>query len=84
MKKIAIAALFLLGAVEMLFPFDVAMMFYAYSPQSRRVFVTDEQQQLYQKFHSSVYAKGQTVFYFGIATIVIGILLLVADRRRKP
>jgi hypothetical protein len=84
MKKIAIAALFVLGVVEMLLPFDMAMTFYAYSPQTSRVFGTPEQQQLYQQLHSSVFARSQAVFYFGIATIVIAILLIVADRRRKP
>ena len=83
MKKIAIAALFIIGVVELLFPFGIAMMFYAFSPQTSRVFATDEQHQLYQRLHASVYAKGQTVFYLGIATIVIGVILLIADRKKK-
>ena len=83
-KHIAIAALFVIGVVEMLLPFGIAMMFYAFSPQTSRVFATAEQHQLYQQLHASVYAKGQTVFYLGIATIVIGIVLLVADRKKKP
>lgn len=83
-KHFAIAALFIIGAVEMLLPFGIAMMFYALSPQTSRVFATAEQHQLYQQLHASVYAKGQTVFYLGIATIVIGIILLVADRKKKP
>jgi hypothetical protein len=83
-KPIAIAALFIIGAVEMLFPFSIAFMFYAFSPQTRRVFASDEQHQLYQQLHAAVYAKGQTAFYLGIATIVIGIILLSADRKKKP
>jgi hypothetical protein len=83
-KHIAIAALFIIGAIEILTPFGIAMMFYALSPETRRVFATAEQHQLYQQLHASVYAKGQTVFYLGIATIVIGIILLVADRKKKP
>jgi len=83
-KPIAIAVLFIIGAVEMLQPFGIAVMFYAFSPQTSRVFAAAEQHQLYQKLHAAVYAKGQTIFYLGIATIVIGIILLVADRKKKP
>jgi len=83
-KPIAIAVLFIIGAVEMLFPFSIALMFYAFSPQTRRVFASDEQHELYQQLHAAVYAKGQTAFYLGIATIMIGIILLVADRKKKP
>ena len=83
-KYIAIAALFIIGGVELLFPFGIAMMFYAFSPQTSRVFATPEQHQLYQQIHASVYAKGQTVFYLGVATIVIGIILLVINRKKMP
>ena len=83
-KPIAIAALIIIGAVEMLQPFGIAMIFYAFSPQTSRVFATAEQDQLYQQLHAAVYAKGQTIFYLGIATILIGIILLVADRKKKP
>ena len=83
-KHIAIAALFVIGAIELLQPFGIAMMFYAFSPQTSRVFATPEQHQLYQQLHAAIYAKGQTVFYLGIATIMMGVLLLIADRRKKP
>ena len=47
-KHTAIAALFIIGAVENLFTFGIAMVFYAFSPQTSRVFATAEQHQLYQ------------------------------------
>jgi hypothetical protein len=84
MKKIALAALFVLGLIELSFPVGVALIFYAFSPQTRRVFVTDEQQQLFQQLHVAINSRCQIVFYFGIATILIGIILLVADRKKMP
>ena len=65
MKKIALAALFIMGVVELLFPIDIATMFYAFSPQTDRVFATPDQHQFYQQLHAAVYAKGQTVFIWG-------------------
>jgi hypothetical protein len=84
MKIILIVVLFVLGSIEMLFPFGVGAMFYTYSPQTLRIFVTPEQKQLFQQIHSAVFGEAQTVFYFGVVTIAIGILLLVSDRLRKP
>jgi hypothetical protein len=84
MKNIALAALFVLGLIELSFPVGVGLIFYVFSPQTRRVFVTDEQQQLFQQLHVAINSRCQIVLYFGIATILIGIILLVADRKKKP
>ena len=88
MKKIAIAALFLLGLIEVFFPLDVAATFYAYGAQFRRDFdvskLTDQQQQLCQQFHVAINSKCHAIFYLGIATILIGIILLAADSWKKP
>jgi len=84
MKTIALVALFVLGLIEISFPVGVALIFYTFSPQTRRVFATDEQQQLFQRLHVAINSRCQFVFYFGIATILIGIILLVADRKKKP
>jgi hypothetical protein len=54
MKKIALVALIVLGLIELSFPVGVAMIFYTFSPQTRRVFATDEQHQLFQKLHVAV------------------------------
>ena len=86
-KGTAIAVLFILGFAEMFFPFDVSMLFYSYRPQFWNTFdvskFSDQQRQLYEKFHLAMYSKCQTVFYFGIVTIIIAVLLLWADRPRK-
>ena len=82
MKRLALAALFLLGIVELLFPVELHLLFYAYDPQFRTT-LTDQQQHLYQQFHAAMIAKSHTVFCFGIATIIIGILLVIADRRSR-
>ena len=84
MKRLAVAALFVLGLVELSFPFFVGLIFYPFSPQTRRVFVTDEQQQLFRQLHDAINSTCQDIFYFGIATILIGIVLLVTDRKKQP
>ena len=81
-KRFALAGLFLLGIVELLFPVEVHLLFYAYDPQFRTS-LTDKQQHLYQQFHAAMTAKSRTVFCFGVITMIIGILLVSADRRGR-
>ena len=83
-KPIAIAALFIIGVIEFMFPAAIGLTFYALSPQTSRVLATPEQHQLYQHLHASIYSDCQIVVYLGLATIVIAVLLLVADRKSKP
>ncbi len=82
-KRVALIALFVLGVLELLFPLEVALLIYAHGPGFRRVLTTEEQQQLYVKFYSAVYAKYHTVFYFGLATLIIAVVLLLSDRRKS-
>jgi hypothetical protein len=86
-KAAAITVLFVLGIVEILFPFGIGLMFYAYGPQFRNAFdvskFTDQQNQLCQKFHLEMNTKCEAILYCGIATIVVAVLLLWADRRKK-
>ena len=82
-KPIVIAALFIIGVIEFMFSAAIGLTFYALSPQTSRVFATPKQHQLYQ-IYASIYSDCQIVVYLGLATIVIAVLLLVADSKSKP
>ena len=88
MKKILIGFLFLLGAAEMVWPVLAAFHRYAFEPHFLRAFdfsrFTEEQRQVYQQFRTVAGSDWNIVFCFGVATILIGILLMITDRKRKP
>ena len=65
-KPIAIAALFIIGAVEMLFPFSIAFMFYAFSPQTRRVFAATARISFISSFTLRFMQKVRLHFIWGL------------------
>ena len=71
----------------MLFPILGKLRVYANEVPFARAFeiskLTDEQRHFYGQFISKMKSQWDTVFYFGVVTILIGILLLVADRKKK-
>ena len=87
MKKILIGLLFLLGAAEMVWPVLASFHRYAFEPKFLRAFdfskFTDEQRQVYRQFRVAAGADWNIVFCFGVATIVIGLLLVVTGREKK-
>ena len=87
MKKILIGFLFLLGAAEMVWPILASFHRYAFEPKFLRAFdfskFTEEQRQVYQQFRVAAGADWDIVLYFGVATILIGVLLVVTGRERK-
>jgi hypothetical protein len=88
MKKILIGFLFLLGAAEIFLPLAFAVRRHAFDPIFARAFdfskFTEEQQQVYQQFRIVAAHDWNVVLYFGMATILIAILFLVSDSKRKP
>ena len=86
MKKILISFLFLLGAAEMLWPILAAARRYAFDPVFSRAFdfskFTDAQQQAYRQFRVTAAQDWNAVLYFGIATILVAVLLLWVDKRK--
>ena len=87
MKKIILAILFLLGGFEMLLPILSAAHRYAFDPVFTRAFgvskFTDEQLQAYRQFRIAATSDWSLVNYCGIATIVLGVLFILADRKRS-
>jgi len=88
MKKTLIGFLFLTGAVEFVLPIIAATHKYAFRPVFARAFdiskFTEEQKQVYRQFGNTDLRDWDVVFYCGIATIIIAILFLVIDSKRKP
>ena len=88
MKKLLIGFLFLLGAAEVIYPILAAARRYAFDPVFARVFdsskFTDEQRQVYRQFRINAAHDWNMVLYFGLATILVAILFLVIDNKRKP
>ena len=88
MKKILIGFLFLLGASEIVWPVLASFHRYAFEPHFLRAFdfskFTEEQRQVYQQFRAIAGSDWNAVLIFGIATILIAILLLMIDSKRKP
>jgi hypothetical protein len=86
-KKILTILLFLLGAAELVWPILAAARRYSFDPKFARAFnfsqLTDEQMQVYRQFRISVAQDWSAVSFFGVATILIAILLLVTDSKRK-
>ena len=88
MKKILVGFLFLLGAAEIVWPILSAVRQNALVPLLYRAFdfskFTEEQQSAIRQFQITAVNDLNSVAYFGLATILIAILLLVVDRKRKP
>jgi len=88
MKNILIGFLFLLGAVEVIYPFLSAVQRHAFHPVFSKAFdiskFTEEQASAYHQFGVFASHDWDTMFVFGISTFVIAILLLVVDTKRKP
>jgi hypothetical protein len=86
-KKIILAFIFVLGAFEMVLPILAAAHRYAFDPVFARAFdmskFTDEQHQAYRQFRIAAASDLGLVFYCGIATIVLGILFMLADKKRS-
>jgi hypothetical protein len=86
-KKIILAFMFVLGAFEMILPVLAAAQRYAFDPVFARAFdmskFTDEQHQAYRQFRVAATSAWDIVFYCGIATIVLGILFMLADKKRS-
>lgn len=88
MKKILISFLFLLGVAEVIYPILAAARRYAFDPVFARAFdfskFTDEQQQVYRQFRINAAHDWNVVLYFGLGTILVAILFLVIDNKKKP
>jgi len=88
MKKALIGCLFLLGAAEIVWPVLASLHRYAFGPHFSRAFdfskFTEEQRQVYQQFRAVARSDWNAVLVFGIATILIAILLLMMDAKKKP
>jgi len=87
MKKYVYIFLFLLGGAEILFSVLVSLRIYSYEPHFADAFdiskFSHEQLELYWRFLAAMRSTWVPAgIYFGVATIVIGILLLVADRKK--
>jgi hypothetical protein len=86
-KKIILAFLFVLGAFEMILPILAAAQRGAFDPVFAKAFdfskFTDEQYQAYQQFRVAATSAWDIVFYCGIVTIVLGILFMLADRKKS-
>jgi len=91
MKKYAIIALFLLGIVEVAFPYVAVLLSDSYYQDYRTEylrlgFTTRRQQEFFESIYGFVTWKLEIFSLFGILTIVIGILILLfgrIDKRRR-
>jgi hypothetical protein len=88
MKNILISFLFLLGAAETLWPFLAAARRYSFDPVFARAFdfstFTEAQQQAFRQFRVIAAHDWSAVSFFGVATILVAVLLSVVDNKRKP
>jgi hypothetical protein len=86
-RKFAIIGLFVLGIIEVAFPYSAVLFSDSLFPQFETRFEAlklNTQQQVFVEQALSFMTIGREIVpFFGLATITLGILLLVADRRRK-
>jgi hypothetical protein len=86
-KNVLIVFLFLLGVAELIWPIIAATRRYSFDPKFARAFnfsqFTAEQMQVYRQFRVSVAQDWNAVSFFGIATILIAIVLWVANNKSK-
>jgi len=87
MKQFAIIGLFVLGTLEVAFPCIAVLLSDSLFPQFETRFealrLSAQQQVFVEQALSFMTIGREIVSFFGLATIILGILLLVADRRRK-
>ena len=86
MRKYAFGLLFTLGGFEMLFGLLCAARAYSFEPVFRRTFgvstFTPDQKQAYDRFISGNQNQWSIVAFFGVVTVVLGIVLLLTSRRK--
>jgi len=87
MKKLAILGLLLLGVFETAFPYIAVLFSDSYLPRFETQFealkLNTQQQIFVEQALSYLTAKTAIVSCFGLVTIILSIVLLLADRRRK-
>ena len=86
MRRYAFILLFLLGGFEILFAVVCVLHAYSFEPVFMRTFAvsafTPEQRQVYYHFISGNQGQWFTVGFFGVMTIVLGVILLITGRRK--
>jgi hypothetical protein len=91
MKKYAMIALFVLGIVEVAFPYVAVLLSDSYYQDYRTQylklgFTTRKQQEFFESMYGFITWKLAIFSLFGILTIVIGIFILLSgriDKRRR-
>jgi hypothetical protein len=91
MKKYAMIALFVLGIVEVAFPYVAVLLSDSYYQDYRTQylklgFTTRKQQEFFESMYGFITWKIAIFSLFGILTIVIGIFILLSgriDKRRR-
>jgi len=87
MKRFAIIGLFVLGIIEVAFPYIAVLFSESLYPRFETQFealkLNEKQQEFVEQALVFMTVGRHFVAYFGLATIVLGVVLLLDDRRRK-
>ena len=87
MKRFAIIGLFVLGIIEVAYPRIVVLfsdsLFPRFETQFEALKLNEKQQVFVEQALVFMTVGREIVLYFGLATIALSIVLLLADRKRK-
>jgi hypothetical protein len=87
MKKLAIIGLLLLGVFETAFPYVAVLFSDSYLPrfetQVEALKLNTQQEAFVEEAFVFLTIKTHIISYFGLLTIILGIIILLADRRRQ-